>query len=103
METLRSVFAFVAARALSLRSRARPQFHLVKRSPLDPYLLEVHPSVTLRRVIAAVEAENGTGFCIKCGNEQTGCEPLSRDMKCVACGRSSVFGADEAFMAFLPR
>jgi hypothetical protein len=78
MEALRSVFAFV-----------------------DPFLLEVHPSVTLRRVIAAVEAENGIGFCIKCGNEQTGCEPLSRNMKCVVCGRSWVFGADEAFMVFL--
>lgn len=71
---------------------------MVESPSSDPFLLTAHPSVTLQRVI---EAEVGSGFCAKCGNEQTGCEPLSRNMKCIACGYSSVFGAYEAFMVFL--
>jgi hypothetical protein len=66
----------------------------------NPSLIAAHPSVTLARIIAGMKAEDGTGFCAECGNEQTGCQPLSRHIKCMACGCSSVFGADEAFMAF---
>jgi hypothetical protein len=60
----------------------------------------MHPNINLHRVIAAVEANNGIGFCAKCGNEQTGCAPLDRNLTCTVCRCDSVFGADEAFMVF---
>jgi hypothetical protein len=63
--------------------------------------MAVHPSVTFQRVIACVEAQDGIGLCAKCGNTQTGCDPLGRNIKCKQCGCGSVFGADEAFMVFL--
>jgi hypothetical protein len=98
MGILRLFFAHVAGRALPAGEAGS---HLCPSEPLaNPSLTTAHPSVTLARIIAGVKAENGTGFCAKCGNEQTGCQPLSRHIKCTACGCSSVFEADEAFMAF---
>ena len=57
--------------------------------------------MTLRRVIACEEAQEGTGLSAKCGNEQTGCHPLGRNVECIRSGCSSVFEAGEAFMVFL--
>jgi hypothetical protein len=97
---LGSFSASVAARALAVRRAAGPQLPGIERLP-DSSVTTVHPSVTLRRVIAGVKAGNGTGFCAKCGNEQGGCAPCGRCIKCMTCGCNSVFGADEAFMVAL--
>jgi hypothetical protein len=38
------------------------------------------------------------GFCVMCGNEQGGCEPDARRIRCEACGARQVFGAQELLM-----
>jgi hypothetical protein len=59
----------------------------------------MHPSITLERVMEAVERHNTTldnpGFCLACGEEADGVEPDARRLECEACGESRVYGADE--------
>lgn len=44
---------------------------------------------------AALEADNGAGFCLSCGAEHDNCELDAREYECDACGNRSVFGAAE--------
>jgi hypothetical protein len=57
--------------------------------------------VMQRAVELAAEAMTGLGspgICLECGNEQEGCEPDARNYKCEACGKPSVFGAEEILL-----
>ena len=45
--------------------------------------------------MAAVERDDCTGFCIACGEEQSGCEPDARRVECESCGELKVYGAEE--------
>lgn len=58
-----------------------------------------HASVTLKRVMEAVERHNTTldnpGFCLACGEEAEGVEPDARRYVCESCGEPRVYGADE--------
>ena len=60
--------------------------------------MATHKSITLARVLDAVERSNtgldNPGFCKACGNEQEGCEPDARDYECEACGEAQVDGAE---------
>ncbi len=60
---------------------------------------ELHASVTMDRVMEAVEREmfglDNPGFCVHCGEEADGCEPDARRYKCEACGKRAVYGAEE--------
>jgi predicted RNA-binding Zn-ribbon protein involved in translation (DUF1610 family) len=60
---------------------------------------KVHPSITLDRVMDAVQRHmmslDNPGFCTACGNEQDGCEPDARKYECESCGEHHVYGADE--------
>ena len=49
-------------------------------------------------LMAAVEADNHSGFCTACGEEQGGCEPDARDYTCDSCGKNRVFGAMEVLL-----
>jgi hypothetical protein len=51
-------------------------------------------------VMAAVERDDCTGFCLACGNEQDGCEPDATDYECEACGEHKVYGAEECMIMF---
>lgn len=42
--------------------------------------------------------EGCEGVCLKCGNEQFGCEPDARRYECEACGEKAVYGVEEALM-----
>lgn len=59
----------------------------------------VHPSLDLDYVMErAQDCQVGldtTGFCLKCGVEQEGCEPDMRRGECEACGANAVYGAEE--------
>ena len=61
--------------------------------------MKIHPSVTLDKVMAAIERQNtnldNPGFCTACGNEQDGCEPDARNYECEVCEEPAVFGASE--------
>ena len=59
----------------------------------------IHESITEHRVMEATEDStfgmDSTGFCIKCGAEQSGCEPDAQEYECESCGEPAVFGAQE--------
>jgi hypothetical protein len=55
-------------------------------------------NIDLDEVMAAVERDDNTGFCTRCGNEQGGCEPDARGYECEACGADKVYGAEELLM-----
>jgi len=61
-----------------------------------------HPNLTNKVIVDATARQmrdlDDPGFCIACGNEQGGCEPDARRIKCEACGARQVFGAQELFM-----
>jgi len=40
-------------------------------------------------------ADNTRGFCLCCGEEQDGVEPDGRRYRCVNCGQSKVYGAEQ--------
>lgn len=65
--------------------------------------MEVHPSITYTRVLAAVRryrtSTDNPGFCLNCGEDADNCEPDARNYVCDACGELKVFGAEEVFIA----
>lgn len=67
--------------------------------------IEVHESVTAERVAAAAEAEMTTldnpGICIACGAEQEGVEPDAEKYRCAACGRMTVYGAENLLIRMM--
>lgn len=38
------------------------------------------------------------GFCMRCGQEQSGCEPDAREYECESCGENAVYGAQEILL-----
>lgn len=66
--------------------------------------IEVHPSVTEERVIAACERGRLTlddpGICILCGADADGVEPDAREYECDVCGEYGVYGAEELLLDF---
>lgn len=62
----------------------------------------VHESVTLDRVLEAVERRDASldnpGFCLRCGADVDGVEPDARQYACEDCGERCVYGAEELLM-----
>ncbi len=56
------------------------------------------PKVTLEQIMAAVEADDNSGFCIACGAEAYGVEPDARQYQCESCGAHQVYGAEELLL-----
>lgn len=56
------------------------------------------PLPDIDEVMAAVERDDNTGFCIACGEEQYGCEPDMRRGECDDCGERKVYGAEELLL-----
>ena len=56
------------------------------------------PRIEIAAVMAAVERDDCTGFCIACGQEQSGCEPDARRVECESCGEKKVYGAEELLL-----
>jgi hypothetical protein len=48
---------------------------------------------TLEQIEEAMD--NGSGFCIACGEERDCCEPDACEYECDACGQRKVYGAGE--------
>jgi hypothetical protein len=65
--------------------------------------VNVHKSITVDRILAAVEASRTTlddpGFCICCGAEALGVEPDARQYECESCGDPGVYGAEELLLS----
>lgn len=64
--------------------------------------MKMHPSLTLERIVEAVDRYHASldnpGFCIACGFEQDGCEPDAREYECESCGKRKVYGAEELLL-----
>lgn len=43
-------------------------------------------------------ADEQDGFCLACGNRQSGCEPDMRRGDCEACETAMVYGAEELLL-----
>jgi hypothetical protein len=43
-------------------------------------------------------SENYSGFCLACGEENTGIEPDARKYACQCCGALKVYGAEELIL-----
>ena len=56
------------------------------------------PDLDADRVIESAQSDDGTGFCLECGEERDGCEPDARNYECYACGKMRIFGAEEILM-----
>jgi hypothetical protein len=56
----------------------------------------------LDRVIAAVEEDDGIGFCLECGEEARLVEPDARRLTCECCGKPRVYGAEELLLMMAP-
>jgi Zn finger protein HypA/HybF involved in hydrogenase expression len=54
----------------------------------------------LERAEEIIGEDNATGICLACGEEQAGCEPDRSRVRCDACGRQTVYGAEEILLTF---
>ncbi len=65
----------------------------------DPSAAAPEPrKIDINRVMDAVQADDGTGFCLACGEQSSGCEPDARNYECDSCGQKQVFGAEELLL-----
>jgi hypothetical protein len=63
--------------------------------------IEVHPSITADRIVAAARRSlDDPGFCICCGTDALGVEPDARQYECESCGEPGVYGAEELLLSF---
>ena len=60
--------------------------------------MKLHKSITIDRIVDAVEEDSCLGFCVACGSDQSGCEPDARNYECECCGEHKVFGAEELLL-----
>ena len=55
-------------------------------------------NIDFDEVMESAAADCNEGFCIQCGNQQSGCEPDARKYECESCGENAVYGAEELLM-----
>lgn len=53
---------------------------------------------SLKTLARAILGDTMTGFCLACGNDQSGVEPDARRYICEVCGAAKVYGAEELVM-----
>ncbi len=53
---------------------------------------------SLDEILEAVQRDDGTGFCLACGEEAMNVEPDARGYKCECCDERKVYGAEEILM-----
>ncbi len=63
--------------------------------------MHIHPTITLERVMAALDAGGYPGFCVACGEETEGADPDTEGGECEACGRPTVYGAEALLISVL--
>ena len=61
-------------------------------------MAKIHSSITIDRIMAAVEEDDNLGFCIVCGAEVYNVEPDARKYQCEECDARAVFGAEELLL-----
>lgn len=53
----------------------------------------------LDSVLDAAQRDDGSGFCLACGEEASGVEPDARDYRCETCDATRVYGAEEILLS----
>ena len=54
--------------------------------------------VAAEDIIDAAQRDDGTGFCIGCGEEASGVEPDAERYECESCGAMKVYGAEQLLL-----
>ena len=58
--------------------------------------MKTHKSVTIERILDAVENDEMLGICANCGEDyESNVEPDARKIECGECGECAVYGAEE--------
>ena len=61
--------------------------------------MRVHKSVTVERILDAVENDEMIGICTSCGADyDSALEPDARKIECGECGEAEVYGAEELLL-----
>lgn len=64
--------------------------------------MKIHPSITTKRVVRAVERYMTTtecpGFCVYCGTGQGRTDPDARGDLCENCRKQGIYGAEELLL-----
>ena len=60
--------------------------------------MRAHASLTVDRIIEAIEADEYSGFCWSCGAECYGIEPDASGCECEECGEPKVMGAEDCLL-----
>jgi hypothetical protein len=67
--------------------------------------MKLHPRLTVEVLLEMAERRDSSldnpGVCIKCGEEQEGCEPDARKYKCEHCGENTVYAPEELLMGII--
>lgn len=63
-------------------------------------LMTLPGNLTVERIVEAVEADDNLGFCLNCGQEDSGLEPDARERECQCCRSLTVYGAEELLIMF---
>ena len=64
--------------------------------------MDIHRSITPKRLLDAVELDAYLGFCVACGEEHDNCEPDASAYECYECGEHAVYGAEELLVQIIP-
>jgi hypothetical protein len=57
--------------------------------------MKIHKSITMSKVLDAIQSGDDIGFCIECGEQHYGCEPDAQEYECEACMLTAVYGAEQ--------
>ena len=60
-----------------------------------------HASITLTRVMEAINEDEYPGLCIRCGADTSGVEPDAERYPCDECGAEAVYGAEQLILCGL--
>jgi hypothetical protein len=89
---------------VNVRDHAAKIEKLIRETPNDTKWTIVSggmPVVMIseKRILAAIEADENTGFCKACGAEAYNVEPDARNYRCESCGQMEVYGAEEMLIS----
>ena len=59
---------------------------------------KIPETLTLDKILEALEADAYLGFCLACGAAHEGVEPDARRYECDECGMRRVYGAEEVLL-----